>query len=302
MLDVCLLGTGGMMPLPDRWLTALLVKYNGKMILFDCGEGTQIVMKSIGWGFKALDAICLTHYHADHVAGLPGLLLTIGNSGREEPLTILGPPGLQSIVNGMSVIAPELPFEINLVELSDRSVDNSVVNDVCIHSVPAEHSIPCISYTLEIKRAGKFDVDKAEKQQIPRQYWNRLQKGETVELGGIMYTQDMVLGNQRKGLKVSYCTDTRPANSLIELIQDSDLLVCEGMYGEDDKLYKAIDKKHMTFSEAASLAKNANVKELWLTHYSPSLIEPQDYIDFATNIFENTKAGHDLMTKSLIFD
>lgn len=302
LLDVCLLGTGGMMPLPNRYLTALLVRNKGKMILIDCGEGTQVPLKLIGWGFKNIDAICFTHYHADHVAGLPGLLLTIGNSGRVEPLTILGPPGLKEVVNGMLVIAPELPFKIELVELSDDCEDIAAIDDFLIHSIPAEHSIPCLSYSIEIKRTGKFNIEKAQALDIPKQYWNALQKGETVELNGKIYTNDMVLGEERKGLKVSYCTDTRPTDFLNQLITNSDLLVCEGMYGEDEKIPKAIDKKHMTFSEAATLAKNANVKELWLTHYSPALVTPEEYIHFATEIFENTKVGYDLMNKSLVFE
>jgi len=302
LVDVCLLGTGGMMPLPNRWLTALLIRVSGKMILIDCGEGTQIPIKLAGWGFKAIDAICFTHYHADHIAGLPGLLLTIGNSGREEPLSIYGPPGLYEVIKGITVVAPHLPFEIKLFELSNDHLVTTSIGDVKIQSIPGDHAIPCLSYGIEINRAGKFDVQRAKDAGIPVQFWSRLQKGETIELDGSIYTTDMVLGEKRRGLKISYCTDTRPTKSLVDFVQESDLLICEGMYGEDDKIEKAIEKKHMTFSEAAMMAKNANVKELWLTHYSPSMDNPEDYECNAKSIFDNSVLGRDLLTKTLVFE
>ena len=119
MLDVCLLGTSGMLPLPGRWLTSLLLRYNGSSMLIDCGEGTQIAIKEKGWSFHPIDVICFTHYHADHISGLPGLLLTIGNSDRTEPVTLIGPKGLSRVVSALRVIAPELPYELRFIELSE---------------------------------------------------------------------------------------------------------------------------------------------------------------------------------------
>lgn len=119
MLDVCLLGTGGMMPLPYRWLTSLMVRYNGHSILIDCGEGTQIALKEKGWSPNPIDMICFTHYHADHISGLPGMLLTMGNADRKELLTLVGPRGLTKVVNSLRMIAPELPFEIRFKELAE---------------------------------------------------------------------------------------------------------------------------------------------------------------------------------------
>ena len=119
MLDVCLLGSGGMMPLPYRWLTALMTRYNGSQLLIDCGEGTQIALKEKGWSFKPIDVICFTHYHGDHISGLPGLLLTMGNADRKEPLTLIGPKGLERVVSSLRVIAPELPFEIHYREITE---------------------------------------------------------------------------------------------------------------------------------------------------------------------------------------
>ena len=302
MLDICLLGTGGMMPLPDRWLTSALIRFNGKMILVDCGEGTQITLRKVEWGFKSIDAICITHFHADHVAGLPGLLLTIGNSGREESLKIIGPKGLKKVVECLTYISPQLPFDLELIEVDDydnRSID---INGISIEYLLLDHNITCFGYSFSIKRPGKFDVDKANKSGVPQRIWSKLQKGEEVIYEGRIYKPDMVLGEARRGLKVSYCTDTRPTEAMIDFISESDIFVCEGMYGTDDKLQKAIEKKHMLFSEASQLAFKGNVKEMWLTHFSPSITDPEEFIDSAVSAFGNTKIGKDLMKKTIRFD
>ncbi len=299
MIDICLLGCGGMMPLPDRWLTSMLIRYNGKMILVDCGEGTQIPMKLAGWGFKSIEAICFTHFHGDHILGLPGLLLTMGNSGREETLTLFGPPMLYEVARGLSVVLPHLPFDLKIIEITNEAPVKIPFDDLVISSMPVDHAMPCLSYSFYFKRAGKFDKEKAKNNNVPMKFWSRIQNGEAIESEGRVYTPQMILGEERKGLKVSYSTDTRPTNSLVDLIKDSDLFICEGMYGEDDMLQKAIDKKHMTFSEAAQLANSGNVKEMWLTHYSPSLKNPEEHLDSAKNIFNNTFLGKNLMTKTL---
>ena len=301
MLDVCLLGTGGMMPLPDRWLASLLIRYNGKMILTDCGEGTQIPLKMAGWGFKSIDAVLFTHYHADHIAGLPGLLLTLGNSGREEPLTLVGPPGIKKVIEGLTVISPELPYDLKLIELSGDENDDICISGIYIRSMPVDHNLTCLSYSFELKRQGKFDVERAKKLNIPLNYWNLLQKGEIIILQDRVINPEMVLGAERKGIKVCYCTDTRPTENIVEFIKDSDLFVCEGMYGNEEDTDKAVQKKHMMFSEAGLLASRGNVKELWLTHFSPSLTLPEEYIEAARAAFKNTLVGKDLLTKTLKF-
>lgn len=297
MLEVCLLGCGGMVPLPDRRLTSLLVRQNGKMILVDCGEGTQIGIRIAGWGFKAIDAICLTHYHADHVAGLPGFLLTLGNSGRTEPLTVFGPPPLEYILSALTVIAPQLPYDIQMMDLPENCESQRTIGAFTVRAIPMDHMIPCMAYSFEVGRAGKFDVKRAEEQGIPKQYWSTLQKGNTVEREGRLLTPDMVVGPARKGLKVTYCTDSRPKEELIEFAKESDLLICEGMYGDDSLLDKAIERKHMIFSEAAHIAERSNSKELWLTHFSPSVNQPEDFLENAKEIFINTVIGQDLMKK-----
>lgn len=301
MLDIALLGTGGMMPMPSRFLTAMMARLNGRLLLIDCGEGTQVTIKSLGWGFKAIDVICFTHYHADHISGLPGMLLTIGNSGRTEPLTLVGPSGLKHIVEGIMRIAPEIPFPIEFVEIDTPNEEPLVINDFYINIAQADHTIKCFAYRIDVRRKGKFDVKKASALKVPRNLWSLIQREGQIEFEGKIITSDMVMGEPRKGISVSYCTDSRPLNSISKFISNSDLFICEGMYGENEKKSKAIENKHMLFSEAAKLALEGNVSELWLTHFSPSISEPELFLDNAKSIFENTLLGEDRMCKTLFF-
>ena len=302
MLDICLLGSGGMMPLPYRWLTALMVRYNGSSLLIDCGEGTQIAIKEKGWSFKPIDVICFTHYHGDHISGLPGLLLTMGNAERTEPLTLIGPKGLERVVNALRVIAPELPFPIIYKEINGNEETFELADGYRLKAFRVNHGILCYGYTLELDRAGKFQLQKAMEKEIPKQYWSRLQKGETITDEQAVYTPDMVLGPPRKGIKLTYCTDTRPVPAIVENASGSDLFICEGMYGEKDKDAKAREHKHMTFYEAAKLARDAQVGEMWLTHYSPSLTRPEEYMDDVRKIFPAAKAGKDRKSVELDFE
>lgn len=290
-----------MMPLPGRWLTALMTRYNGSSLLIDCGEGTQIAIKEKGWSVHSIDIICITHFHGDHISGLPGLLLSMGNSDRTEPVYMIGPKGLKRVVDCLRVIAPELPFELIFIELNEREKEI----EVCGYTIKAfsvRHNIPCYGYSVLIKRGGRFFAERAEENRVPMKFWNRLQKGETIEDGNMIYTPAMVLGPERKGIKLTYCTDTRPTKSIVSNAMESDLLICEGMYGEKEKDVKAKEYKHMTFHEAAGIAKEAEVKEMWLTHYSPSLTRPEDFINEARRIFANTKPGKDRKSITLEFD
>lgn len=301
MIDVCLLGTGGMMPLPHRALTSLMLRYNGMNVLIDCGEGTQVSIKQQGWSTKSIDVICFTHFHADHISGLPGLLLTIGNAERTEPLTMIGPKRLEKIVNALRMIAPELPFPIRFIEL-EQDEECFDINGLRLRAFRVNHNITCYGYSVELDRAGKFDVERARACGIPMEYWSRLQKGECIGADGVMYTPDMVLGEPRKGIKLTYCTDSRPTKSIVKNANQSDLFICEGMYGEPEKEEKAKEHKHMTFYEAASMAKEAQVQELWLTHYSPSLVHPKEYESAVQKIFENTVIAKDRRTTTLMFE
>lgn len=289
------------MPLPYRKLTALMTRYNGSNLLIDCGEGTQVAIREKGWSVHDLDVICFTHYHADHISGLPGLLLTLGNADRTKPVHMIGPRGLERVVNALRTIAPELPFPIEYHEITEKEQDFEM-NGYCIHAFRVNHNVTCYGYTLEIKRQGRFDVERARGQEIPQKFWSRLQKGEIIEDGDRVLTPDMVLGPQRKGIKLTYCTDTRPVPIIAECAKHADLFICEGMYAEKEKEAKARQYKHMTFYEAADLAKRAEVTEMWLTHYSPSLIRAESYMDEVHKIFPAASLGKDGRSAELEFE
>lgn len=315
MIDLAMLGIGGGMPLPGRYLSAALLNFNGRKILMDCGEGTQVSMRELGWGFKAIDIICITHGHGDHTVGIPGLLATIGNSDRTEPLTIIGPKGIKEIITGLRVIAPYLPYEINVIESSNSNfnfllkdgilqlTDSSENNfeSLKISTLEVDHSTDCIAYSFSIERAAKFDIEKAITNEVPKNIWGKLQKGNSVTIEGITYIPSMVLGDARDGLKLSYVTDTRTNDDIVHFVKNSDLLVCEGTYGDDLDIEKAIKNKHMTFREAATIAKNANVNELLLTHFSPAMPTPSAYISNAKEVFENTILAKTHMVTKLNF-
>lgn len=312
MVDITFLGTGGGMPMPFRHLSSFIVNYEGRKILIDCGEGCQIWIREYSLGFKSIDIIFITHSHGDHVNGLPGLLATIGNSGREEELTIIGPVGIGKIVEGLMVTARYIPYSINIIECAYNNLNFKIQNkiivscdeknsEISITTLPLDHSIDCIGVKVEIKRRARFSKELAEENNVPKILWNRLQKGEEVEFEGEIYTSNLVLGEKRKGITISYITDSRPIDSIVDFIKESNLFICEGTYGDDKDLDKAIKNKHMTFREGATLAKKANVEELIFTHYSPALLNPEEFINNARDIFENSFLANDGMKKTLNF-
>lgn len=305
MLEVTLLGCGGGMPLPTRYLSATLLQYKGRKILIDCGEGTQVSMREINSGFKSIDIICITHIHGDHIIGLPGMLGTIGNSGRQQPLYIIGPEGIKEAVAAARVIAKYLPYEVIVIENPRTFIEgltDQLKGQVIIETLEVEHSSPCLAYKIYIKRQPKFDVEKAINNQVPRLLWNRLQRGEgVIEYEGVTYVKEMVLGEQRKGIQVTLVTDTRPIDEIIPFIKKSDLFICEGTYGSLIDVDKAIQNKHMTFEEAATLAKMGGVNQLLLTHFGAAMTQPVDYKENATSIFEQTIIGEDHYSIQLNF-
>ena len=301
MLDVCLLGCGGMLPLPKRFLTSLLVRHGGKSILIDCGESTQVALHLCGWSVQQIDHILITHFHGDNVVGLPGLLMTMGNNSRTEPVHIWGNPGLKQILDGLLVVCPQLPFEVICHDVTETDY-RFMAGELEVQAVPVEHRVPCLAYSLTLSRAGKFDAVRAKEKGIPLKYWAPLQRGEIITDGDIIYYPEDVLGAPRRGLKLTYATDCRPSDAIVELAKDSDLFVAEGLYGYPEKQPGAAEKGHMVYAEAALMARDAGVKELWLTHYSPAMLNPPEYLHVAKEIFENTKCGDNLMTTALRFD
>ena len=294
-LDVALVGTGGMMPLPDRWLSSALIRYRGHLVLFDCGEGTQISLRSLGWGIKDIDLILISHLHGDHVTGLPGLLLTQGNSGRTEPLHIVGPAGLGAVVEGLMSVARYLPFAVRCRELTCD--DRVELEELTASAVQAEHHVECLAYRLDLPRSPRFLPERARRLGVPLQNWKRLQRGETVD--GVRPSD--VLGPPRRGLSIGLVTDTRPTAAVARHIADVDLLVCEATFGSDEDQPRAVERKHMTFREAAELARSSGARQLVLTHFSPALVEPEAYVDNATQVFPAAVVGRDHLTLSLRF-
>lgn len=312
MLDITLLGTGGGMPMPTRHLSSMIISYSGRKILIDCGEGTQVAMRKWHTGFKSLDIILLTHFHGDHTFGLPGLLATLGNSDRREAITVIGPSGLMHVMTNILNIAGRLPFDLKLIENPKGKLNLEIESEILqvtdkekgqlyLSIMNLEHSSQCLGYKLYIPRAPKFMPDKAKEHNIPVEYWSKLQEGEDIEYNGKIFPSDLVLGEDREGLSFSYITDTRPNEQISEFIKGSNFLVCEGSYGDSQDKDKAVKNTHMTFEEAANLAKKSSVDRLLLTHFSPSMDNPYQYEDEVRKIFENTIIGYDGYQESITY-
>jgi ribonuclease Z len=300
MIDVCLLGTGGMMPLPDRWLSALLLRSQGHTFLIDCGEGTQISWRMSGWGFNQTSAVILTHRHADHTAGLPGILYSIAHSMRTDPVTIYGPIGTEALVTALRTIVPRLPFEVHIHELFNGDCV-TLPGGIEMSALEVSHHVACLAYSFSLDRSREFQRHVAERLNIPVEFWRPLQTGESVEIQGRVIKPEDVLGPPRRGIKVSMVTDTRPTSELPRFVRGSDLLVCEGMYGTEEERIRADERGHMVFPEAAEIARRGDVKQLWLTHFSPALQDPEEHLPDAQRIFPNTQIGQPHQTLTIPF-
>ena len=303
MIDLTLLGCGGNVPMPNRFLSSLFINYKGSKILIDCGEGTQVAMKKYNCGFKNIDLILITHLHGDHIIGLIGLLQTMGNSGKTDDLTIVGPIGIIDAMKAMKDLVEYLPYKVNIIENPKQtfSLEHDILKDIDISTINLDHSTECIGYSLYFKRKPKFDREKAILNQVPQNLWKKLQENSSAIYKDKTYYADMVLGENRRGIKLSFITDTRPTFEIPEFIYESDLFICEGMYGDDLDISKAVKNKHMTFRESASLANAGNVDKLLLTHFSPSIENPKYFIQNATNLFEDTIIGEDGLTLKLSY-
>ena len=301
MLKVTLLGTGGMMPLKTRALASAMLSSEGRSLLIDCGEGTQVQIRECGLTFKPIDGLLITHFHGDHVSGLPGLLLSMGNQGREAPLTIAGPLGVKRVVDCLRVIAPGLPFAIEFEEIDPAAPHAFKCAGLDIEPFALKHGMPCLGYAVSLKRAGRFMPERANELGVPLKLWSVLQRQPSAELDGRVYTSDMVLTPPRRGISVVYATDTRPVPAIARMANDCDLLICEGMYGDPEKLPRAKEAGHMMMGEAARIAAEAHAHRMWFTHYSPAMPDPETWLDSVRAIFPAAELGRDCMSIDLPF-
>ena len=307
MIDITLLGTSALVPLPDRALTAVALTCGGHTILFDCGEGTQAAARKAGVSLMKTDIIALTHYHGDHVFGLPGLLQTMFCLGRTEPLYITGPVGLEEELAPILKLAGWTSYEIILFRLPDgglrlEELGKGWPSAARLTCFKTEHRVPSQGYCFTLSRAGKFLPEKAKALGVPMQQWGLLQKGQIVQTGETVIHPEQVLGDPRKGLKFVFSGDTAACHALTNAAENADLLISEATYGENAQAQLAIDHGHMNFAQAAAIASQARVKQLWLAHYSQMIEDPQAYLPNAAEIFEHAVCGQDGMHTTLAFE
>lgn len=269
------------MPLPGRYLTSVLLRREGDLFLFDCGEGTQISLRSLNLRWKKINTIFISHTHADHITGLPGILMLSAQVDRTEPLIIIGPPKIKEYVEtSRNVLDMYINYDIEIREIEKPSVSQIVYkgDGFKVRSFPLKHSKVCVGYTLEEDpRPGVFFPEKAKAAGVPvGPMWSRLQSGDSVILeNGHIVTPADVMGEERKGRKFSFVTDTLYKNSISHEVKNSDLLICEGMF-EKELIESAKEKKHLTAYQAGLIASKAGgVKKMGLIHYSPRYTEKQ---------------------------
>jgi ribonuclease Z len=305
-LEVFVLGTGGMMPLPGRGLTSVLVRREGELFLFDCGEGTQIGLRRLNLRWKKITSIFISHTHADHVTGLPGILMLSSQVDRAEPLYIYGPPKIREFVEAMRrTLDMYINYEIVVKEIEGGvPIIRAEEYSICSHTLV--HTKPCLAYSLvEKKRPGIFFPEKALALGVPRgPLWSKLQGGEEVRVpDGSLVTPAQVMGGERKGRKFCFATDTVAAPGLADFARNSDLFICEGMFAED-LAETAAEKKHLTAAQAARLAREGGVKKLGLIHYSPRYSERElkTLLGEAREIFPDSFLTRDLQHIELPFE
>ncbi|MBQ5330329.1 MAG: ribonuclease Z [Oscillospiraceae bacterium] len=305
MIKVTLLGTSGLLPTPDRALTAALLEYEGRSLLFDCGEGTQTAARKASRSLAKVDLIVLTHYHGDHILGLPGLMQTLFSTGRTKPLYIMGPAGLEENMEPVLKLAGQLSYDIHLIQTGGRTrlcdIISGFPKEACLTGFPTKHRVVSTGYSFELERQGVFLPQKAQELGIPVHLWKMLQHGESVTVGDRIIEPDMVMGEKRNGLKFIFTGDTSPCKSLTDAAMNADLMICEATYAEEEHSALAAERGHMTFSQAGRCAKDANVKRLWLAHYSQRIKDPKEYLHLAADIFPSAECGYDGMTADLSF-
>jgi len=271
-LEAFILGCGGMMPLPNRHLTSVLLRREGELFLFDCGEGTQVSLRRLNLRWKKISVIFISHTHADHVTGIPGLLMLSSQVDRDDPLYIIGPPKIAEYIEASrSVLDMYINYEIIVQEITSPGIVYKG-DGFHVRCFPLRHTKPCYGYTLEEEmRPGEFHPQKAESLGVPMgKLWGKLQKGETVQTAdGREVRPEDVMGLPRMGRKFSFVTDSLAFPEISAHVTGSDLFVCEGMFS-NDLIEDAHEKKHMTAAEAAQIAADSqDIKKLALIHYSP---------------------------------
>ena len=307
MIDITLIGTAALVPLPERALTAALLTCAGHSILFDCGEGTQSAARKAGVSLMKADMIALTHYHGDHIFGLPGLLQTMCSMGRTEPLFLTGPAGLEEAMAPILTLTGWTSYEIRLIETPAQGLALSGLvkgwpEMAKLSSFPTEHRVPSQGYCFTLSRAGRFNPQKAKELGVPVNLWGLLQKGQPVQAGEKQVLPGQVMGESRKGLKFVFTGDTAACDALTGAAEGADLMISEATYGEDGQAQLAADHGHMNFRQAAETARKANVKRLWLAHYSQMIEDPQAYLPNAAEVFPDAVCGRDGMCASLLFE
>ena len=308
-METFILGTGGMMPLPGRFLTSVLLRREGDLFLFDCGEGTQISLKKLNLKWKKITTIFISHTHADHITGLPGILMLSAQVERTEPLTIIGPPKIREYIEtSRQVLDMYINYEIIVKEIEDPSQSMTVyeTEDFTVSTIPLNHSKVCVGYVLEEKpRPGIFYPQKAKELNIPvGPLWSQLQKGESVEVEGKIILPEEVMGGLRKGRKFSFVTDTAYVPEISSFVKDSDLFICEGMF-ESALISSAREKKHLTSTQAAKIAADGGkIKKMGLIHYSPRYTERdlKNLLVEAQEVFPDTFLCRDRMTLEIPYD
>jgi ribonuclease Z len=297
-LEAFILGSGGMMPLPNRHLTSVLLRREGELFLFDGGEGTQVSLRRLNLRWKKISAIFVSHTHADHVTGLPGILMLSSQVDRDDPLTIVGPPRIaEYIESSRRVLDMYINYEIIVKEVTDPGIVYEG-DGFKVRAFPLRHTKPCLGYAFEEDgRPGAFHPEKAEALGVPRgPLWSKLQSGQTVQSAdGKSVSPEQVLGEPRSGRKFSYVTDTLYFSEIAPEVARSDLLVCEGMF-ERELEESAREKKHMTAEQAARIAAAAGgVKKMALIHYSPRYTEHnlKHLLKEAQEIFPDTVLSRD---------
>jgi ribonuclease Z len=305
-LEAFVLGCGGMMPLPYRHLTSVLLRREGDLFLFDGGEGTQVSLRKLNLKWKKINAIFVSHTHADHVTGIPGLLMLSSQVDRDDPLYIFGPPKIaEYIETSRKVLDMYINYQIIVKEINEPGIVYSG-DGFDVRSFPLQHTKTCVGYTLEEHpRPGAFFPDKARELNVPcGPLWSKLQAGESViSAEGATVTAAEVLGTPRKGRKFSFVTDTKYLPSIATEVADSDLLVCEGMF-EESLAETAAEKKHMTAVQAATIARDAKVKKMALIHYSPRYNDAdlKILLNEAKGVFPDTILSKDRMVLPIEYE